>query len=433
MTPGYDPTYGTGTAPQVVSVIPEPGSTDIDTISEFRITYDMPITVVPNNSVKVNTWYADTAYAEGNTLVIPYKTYGHTTYDVTIKSPTVHNGTFAFARDYSFSFSTRVYNNFDYTPFDLDSTLCNPDATPEAQAYFAYLISQFGKKTISATMADPAWDLTTAEKFHTITGKYPAIHNFDFLHLRWSKPLGTATWIDYTDFSKIREWTEAGGLIGAGWHWSVPKTQADKGNLNNYAFYSEDNEFTAKQAVRTSRWENKQINEDLDALSTILLALQDEHIALLWRPLHEASGGWFWWGTSGAAQYKKLWVYMFNYLKDKGVNNLIWVWTCQGDDEIWYPGDEYVDVISFDCYHTEDHSSIRSDFDALVTISKGHKIVALSECGRVPDVNEMLAGGDLWSWFMPWNGEYMEEPYNSESFWQEQMSSEFVISRDDLP
>ena len=441
--PGYNPEYGTGDIPEVVDVWPENGVTDIDTIDSIVVTYNMPIKVTPYNSVKItatdengtSTFYADTAYVQdGNKMVALFNTIGNTDYTVKIMKPTVHNGKYAFARDYEFGFKIKVYNNFDPTPFaDLQTELCNANATAKTKAVFAYLVENFGQNVLSATMSDPAWDNSMAEKMYELSGKYPAIHTYDFLHLRWSKPLSSSSWINYMDATPVEQWTAAGGLVGAGWHWSVPKTQADISNLNNYAFYAEDNEFNARNALKTSRWEHKQINEDLDALVTILKNLQDNDITVIFRPLHEASGGWFWWATSGAAQYKKLWQYVYNYLTDAGVNNLIWVWTSQGDDANWYPGDAYVDIVGCDVYDTESHASRIDKWQQLLDITGGKKIITMSECGGMPSIGNMLMSGDMWSWVMPWNGDFMTDTYNSASFLKTFMNSEKVISRDELP
>ena len=437
VAPGYDPTYGTGDAPEVVSIEPADGATGLDTINHVVVTYNMDIYTPEYHSVKINdTYYADSVKVENkNQLVIYFRTSGNTRYDVEIKSPTVRNATYAFAKASKFSFKTRIYNNFDPTQFNLDPELCNPDATEPAKKLYQYLLSQFGKVTLSAAMANHnGWSTDEAEFMHGITGKYPAINTVDFMHLRWSKPLGNANWVDLSNTKILEDWVAENGIVAAGWHWNVPKTEADKGNLNNYAFYTDGNTVTARQAVRTTRWENKQINEDIDALSTILLSLQDKGIALLWRPLHEASGGWFWWGTSGAAQYRKLWIYLYDRLKANGVNNLIWVWTCQGNDADWYPGDQYVDIIGRDNYDNKDHSSIKAEFDALAEISGHKKMVTLSECGSIPNIYSMLDGGDMWSYCMPWNSEYTEsETWQSADFYNEFMLSDYVITRDELP
>ena len=45
----------------------------------------------------------------------------------------------------------------------------------------------------------------------------------------------------------------------------------------------------------------------------------------------------------------------------------------------------------------------------------------------------MMQGGDMWSWFMPWNGDFMNSPYNDDAFFNAQMNSKYVITRDELP
>ena len=71
------------------------------------------------------------------------------------------------------------------------------------------------------------------------------------------------------------------------------------------------------------------IVKDIDKVSEKLKELQDKGISVIWRPLHEASNGYFWWGKT-AASYKWLWSLLYqrqtNYHK---LNNLIWVWSAQ--------------------------------------------------------------------------------------------------------
>lgn len=83
-------------------------------------------------------------------------------------------------------------------------------------------------------------------------------------------------------------------------------------------------------------WENKVFTEDLVKLLANLKLLQDEMHSVIWRPFHEAAGGWFWWGKN-ATSFKNMWIAMFNYFKAEGLNNLIWVWTTETGDDDWYP------------------------------------------------------------------------------------------------
>lgn len=84
--------------------------------------------------------------------------------------------------------------------------------------------------------------------------------------------------------------------------------------------------------------------------------------AILFRPFHEGTGAWFWWGTEtcSAADYQKLFRYTVEYLRDiKQVHNLLYVYSPDGnkgstkETEKRYPGDGYVDLIGCDIYQTD--------------------------------------------------------------------------------
>lgn len=458
IAPGYDANYGTGDAPKVVSLSIENGAEDLDTIDSVEVKYDRPIFLPPNHSVRIetsnpekpdsvlNTVYADSVKVKGDsTLVIYFNTAGYTIYNVTIRKPTVHNGSYAFADESSFKFTTGIASYFDPTPFNIDPEPSDPNATDEAKKLYEYLVSQFGKTVLSATMAETSgWDVANANTLFSMTGKYPAIATFDFLHLRWSKPLYNAQypWIDYTDTKVVEDWADAGGIVAAGWHWNVPLDESCISDPSKYAFYCDSFKvrnlatFNVTNAYnKPGSWQNTQVNEDLDALASIFLQLQEKKIAILWRPMHEAAGKWFWWGNTTAARYKKLWQYVYNYLQNKGVHNLIWVWTSQGtsvDDALWYPGDEYVDIIGRDDYK-DSHESLLAEFQKLTEITGGKKMVTLSECGSIPSVLNMATDGAMWSYAMPWYGEYMTSQYNSSDFFKAFMGSKYVITRDELP
>ena len=124
--------------------------------------------------------------------------------------------------------------------------------------------------------------------------------------------------------------------------------------------------------------------EDIAVVANHLLDLQCEGVSVVWRPLHEASGAWFWWGASGANAYKQLYKLLFDKLVNEyGLHNLIWVWTSCGNDADWYPGDEYVDIVGRDMYVTN-HGSLATEFEALAKLVDGKKIVTLAECGAMP-------------------------------------------------
>ena len=792
-------------APVVVSTLPAANAPDAEVVPEIVITYDRDIILAPNTTISVNGVYCDDeVYVLGKELYIPYPIRGGgQTYTVKVTSPSVKDADGNYCADYSFSFTTLVRNNFDASQFALSEVPVDPAATAEAKALYAAMKENFGEKSYSAAMAEVDWNYDNAKAIRQMTGKYPAINAFDYIHLPSAVPDG---WRDYSNLTPVTEWTGMGGLMAASWHWLVPvedprepeptfdddevvdfddvalvdwgtwayveasyfaNTQvgstlkiyyknaedgAQIGLRNNitdwpaivdesgrnysyvdvaagkgffsvpvdqtvldilkgvglvisgkkmtviarginhpgsvsyneekweiedidcgnwaayqyypagtfaaftvgtkftvhyknasgaqmafktnfgdwpgivdgngvnyqyfnipdgegdytllvddkvletiqatglivgghdytidyfivaipdtgndivldcgntvcgnwaaykyfeastfvsvtagtqfivhykdasgaqmafktnfgdwpgivdgngvnyqyfnipdgegdytllvddkvletiqatglvigghdytivsltihkptagtssvrpvvlrpaeaevkaveYSFYAEGNAFNPVDAVTEGHWQNDILNADLDKMAEYLKLLQDKNIPVLFRPLHEASGGWFWWGSKTGADFVALWKYVFNYLTGAGVHNLLWVWTsCLGDAD-WYPGDDFVDIIAYDWYPQAVslyHSSGKDAWDALLAISN-KKMLTLGECGAMPAVNECLEDGTMWSWWMPWYGEFMAAPHNEAADFKAWMAASHVITMDDL-
>ena len=334
------------------------------------------------------------------------------------------------------------------TKEDLEETstpiLCTPTPSKQAIKVFNYLHEIQGKKSLSATMANVNWNVNEAEWVYKHTGKYPAINGFDYMHL-YTSP---CSWIDYTDISVVEKWWKQRGLVTAAWHWNVPKNQ---GNNKEYAFYTPgkgqgqaETDFDIINATVEGTYENKVVMADLNQIAYCLQLLQKKNIPVLWRPLHEASGGWFWWGAKGPEAYKKLWRLMFKVFQEKGLNNLIWIWTSEGNDPDWYPGDEYVDIIGRDIYNWTDASQLASEYLKL-TESYPKKIVILSECGGVSKMSDQWKAGAKWGCFMPWydynrtknvtdkDFQMTEHAFANKDWWKDAWQQDFVLSRDELP
>jgi hypothetical protein len=89
------------------------------------------------------------------------------------------------------------------------------------------------------------------------------------------------------------------------------------------------------------------LHRDLAAIGELLGVLRDRRVPVLWRPLHEFSGDWFWWGKHGPEAFKALWALMYDtFTRRLGLDNLIWIlgWAGQNIDPAWYPGRDQVDV-----------------------------------------------------------------------------------------
>jgi mannan endo-1,4-beta-mannosidase len=228
------------------------------------------------------------------------------------------------------------------------------------------------------------------------------------------------------------------------WHWCVPKDmKAD--SPKEFAFYTKDTNFDVSKINDPNSSEYKLLIKDIDIISGYLKLLQNKNIPVIWRPLHEAAGntnsyvggtGWFWWGAKGPEPFKALWKLMFERMtKYHKLNHLIWVWTSQGNDADWYPGDEYVDLVGRDLYpETNIHDSQLTEFNKVKTIVADKKMIALTECGGIPNPDLMFEKGDTWLWFTPWYGSHTrDDSHNGAAYWRTVMNNSHVITRDQMP
>lgn len=317
-----------------------------------------------------------------------------------------------------------------FTTQGLDNTPVNT-LTAEAQRVYDFLQETYEQKTISGMMANVAWNVEESEQVYQWTGKYPALNCFDYIHLQSS---AEGSWINYGDITPVSQWWNNGGLVAAMWHWNVP-TSNGSGNLTTY---KDQTSFDIDNAFTEGTWEYQTVNADLEKIAGYLKLLKDANIPVIWRPLHEAAGGWFWWGKN-ADSFKRLWIQMFDYFKAQGLDNLIWVWTTETGDADWYPGDEYVDIVGRDLYGN-DAADCASQYQTVVS-EYGSKMVALSECGAYIDTNSKLGllseqwnAGARWLWFMPWyDNDGAALSHADKEWWQDAMSQSYVITRDQLP
>ena len=312
-------------------------------------------------------------------------------------------------------------------PFVLAENLVTTSSSQEAKNLYAFLKENFGKKVISGAMANYSTGIEEAQWMHDNTGKWPALTGFDFIN--YTRDWGT---INFTELvSNVKEWWSNNGIVTIMWHWRDPLKKTD-------GFYTKDTSFDVSKMSDVNSPEYKALVADIDVVAGYLKQLQDNNIPVLWRPLHEASGKWFWWGAQGAEPCKALWKLMYDRLVNvHKLNNLIWVWTTDtaGDALNWYPGDNYVDVIGLDIYPGENqHGSQYVAFDKVKTLYGGKKIITLSECGSIPAVNDMFENGDVWSWIMPWNGDYTRsDKHNGATYLKSLFSDDRVITRDKMP
>ena len=437
--------------PHLVSSSPEDGAVDlVGTSLDLILTFDRnvmcPTAERDRIAVSGGAQIANIdAYMQEVTIGISGLEQG-SDYTVTLPAGTVTGYENNPAEEISITFTMKSFSGDNGQ--EIAGTLVTEDPIPAAARLYDYLRSVYGTRTLSGAMAHVNWNTDEARWIGQCTGKYPAIAFFDYVHLADSP----TDWIDYGDITPVREWWEEGGLVGAGWHWNVPISQGS----TDLAFNVETddgkaNTFSAADAVTEGTWENAVLKADLEKIAGYLMLLQEAGIPVIWRPLHEAAGNtyiygtgsWFWWGADGADAYVALWRYMFDWFKSAGLRNLIWVWTTQTSsfsdiDYEFYPGDDYVDIVGRDIYNNTDASSAAGQFSTIASLSE-HKMVALSELGNVADMGSQWDAGAQWLFFMPWydyGNDYTagyDHVHADIGWWTETFASDAVITRDELP
>lgn len=312
---------------------------------------------------------------------------------------------------------------------DVSTTLINPDATPEARSLMNFLDSQYGQKLISGqqTMEDAEWIFRQ-------TGKYPAIFATDLMDYSPSRVEKGAT---STEIEKIIAWYKRGGIVSLCWHWNAPKGIGgeEPGHEWYKGFYTDYTTFDVEYALNHPDSEDYQLLlRDIDAIAFQLKRLQDAGVPLLWRPLHEAEGGWFWWGAKGPEPAKQLWRLMYDRLTNHHhLNNLIWVWNSEKTE--WYPGDDIVDIASIDIYNPAgDYNPSIAKYESLVSLVNSRKVLGLAENGPIPDPEMLQAYSAHWSFFTTWAGSFIKDGItNSPEHLKKVYEHDYVVTLDELP
>mgnify|MGYP004528159027 FL=1 len=320
--------------------------------------------------------------------------------------------------------------------------LSNKDSDYNAKALYQYLCESYGKQVLLG-QHDTIGTSAETDMIYKTTGKYPAIR-FGDLMLATEKDSITTD----TEMNIAMDWASKDGIVGYMWHWAAPDDKRE--------YYADQTDFDIKKAVTKENIAELSLEDikklqkdgkvseecvavvqDIDTVSERLSTLRDEGIAVLWRPLHEASNGDFWWGRDKEA-YKWLWKLMYErQTKYHKLNNLIWVWSAQNAD--WYVGDEYCDVLSCDVYDDGNKDAQVNIMLFLQSISK-NKPIAMSECGSFPDIQSIADEKAMWAFIGQWGGNYLmtddgklAEENNTAAELIKMYNNNLTLTRDKLP
>lgn len=323
----------------------------------------------------------------------------------------------------------------DESRFDVEPVLVNPNADDNAKRLMAYLCDSYGTDILSGQYCDGGMNGVENLCIYQATGKYPAILGLDMMDYT---PSRVAKGSKSEAVEKAIEYWNEGGIVTFCWHWNAPEKYLTGEWYSG--FYKDNTNIDLAKIMNGEDEEGYELlMQDIDAIAVQLAKLQDAGVPVLWRPLHEASGGWFWWGACGAEPYKELYKLLYDKLtKEYELNNLIWVWN--GQNKEWYPGDEYVDIIGEDIYPGEHvYTSQVPEYAEALDYTDTHKLIVMSENGCLFDPDLAIRDGAMWGYFGTWSGDFVEqsgilsEQYTEEEMLKKVYEHEHVITRDELP
>ena len=326
--------------------------------------------------------------------------------------------------------------------YKVEPTLVNPNADENTKRLYKFLCDIYGKYSLAGQYADEGRASSEYEKITAKTGKTFAVLGLDMGNYSLgSKAHGAESkTVEYAyDWYK-----NAGGIVQLCWHWTTPEDYAvNSGDQPWYSsFYKEGSKLDLDKIMNGEDDAAYQLlMDDIDNMANELARLRDAGVPVLWRPLHEAAGGWFWWGNCEPESYKKLWNVMYDKMTNEhNLTNLIWVWN--GQDPAWYPGDETVDINGWDIYagnHVDSSQSGRFD-DMATNYGTKTELIALTENGCVMDPDKVFNDNARWLFWGTWSdpftmklGVVINDEYTTVELLTKAYNHERVLTLDELP
>lgn len=253
--------------------------------------------------------------------------------------------------------------------------MVDPDATEETKALYAnlWLIQQEG--VMFGHHDYPSYgigwkDCDGRSDVKDIVGDHPAVYSLDMWNLNAKK-------IEF-----IKEAYKRGGISMLVWHQSNPLTE---GPDTKYPVGTAwDNTKVVDQILSEGSEMNIKFKKRLDEVAGHLKAMKDDKgvdIPVIFRPLHEHTQSWNWWGSTATteSEFIEFWRFIVRYLRDeKDIHNVIYAISPQMDEvyknpkeRLMYrwPGDEWVDMLGMDCYHGLNKRAFEKNMRAISELS----------------------------------------------------------------
>ena len=228
-----------------------------------------------------------------------------------------------------------------------------------------------------------------------VCGMYPSVYGLDLGGIE----LGGDSNLDGNLFFRMRASAvahyERGGTVTFSWHPRNPLTGGDSWDISS-------KEVVASVLEGGSRHElfMEWLSRAADYLESFRTS-DGKAVPVIFRPWHEHTGSWFWWGRDlcSVEEYKALWKYEYMAV-ERGLDNLVWSYSPGAGgvtEEIYmerWPGDRMVDMIGVDCYQygssQQYADELRNALDIMVKVGhERNKLLALTETGYegIPDAS----------------------------------------------
>ena len=268
------------------------------------------------------------------------------------------------------------------------------EATAETKALYYNLKNLGSSKILYGHQDDLAygyswWAEPGRSDVKESTGSYPAVYGWDLGDIRQ----GVEENLDGVNFENMKSWIREaysrGGINTISWHMNHPVTDGDSWDRT-----------PAVSAILPGGDQHAKFNGWLDIFAEFVLDLKGKNgelIPIIFRPYHEHTGSWFWWGDEQTSvdDYVAIWRYTVEYLRDKkNVHNLLYAYSPDGGagDRYpkymeKYPGDDFVDILALDDYgsYMNGNNRVRELSNELAQMveeaEKRNKIAAFSETG----------------------------------------------------
>jgi hypothetical protein len=310
--------------------------------------------------------------------------------------------------------SRKSLNGVVCTAEGLMNTPTDPGAAPETKRLLEYFYAISGLRTLSGQhclywqWANAGQPATVAPDQHVLNtiGKIPAVFGTDFgdgqdaFHLQKTIDL-------------IEQHADSGRIITISYHF--PGTRENGGDLAKVVD-------PANTTVRPAFF--ARVEELVTLLRT--LDVNGARVPVIFRPLHEMNAPWplIWWGKDGAANLQTLWKEIWNRFHNRAnpaenLHNVLWMfstnaWLDSGNTvdppTAYYPGHAFVDMLGVDAYIEAGYTWQQKYHDDL-RILGGNRPIAITECGRLPDITTLRAAGQThWVYWLTWYDRYSTAP-----------------------